>query len=195
MVMFPVSGEAFIYLQYSGDGGLDAANSISPLILNPRVNTYLHYTAGTSNLTVGKNIIGGTSSATANINGVVITSGTLAGGDAAGIIFITNITGTWASGENITISGPTTIGVARSAVMSVPMIPAKTALLQCETNNVRICWNGYTPTNSAATPANQGVLMQPIENIEINGWNNISNLKFINAVSTSNGVLNIIVGY
>lgn len=195
MLTFPVTGESFVYLQYSGDGGLDAATSISSSILNPKWNTYLHFTAGTSNLVVGKNIIGGTSTATANVKAVVVTSGTLAGNNGAGIIFLDNITGTWALGENITISGPTTVGVARSTVLYIPMLQAKSVFLQCETNSVRLCWSGYTPTNSAATPANQGILFQANENLEITGWNNISNLQFINAVSTSNGVLNVIVGY
>jgi hypothetical protein len=195
MITFPVTGEAFVYLQYSGNTGMDTATSIPSPVLNPKWNTYLHFTAGTSDLIIGKNIIGGTSGATANVKEIVITNGTLAGSDAAGIIFIDNITGTWALGENITISGPSTIGVARSVVLYVPMTPAKTVFLQCETNSVRLCWTGYTPTNSVATPASQGIVFEPTENVEITGWNNISNLKFINAVSTSNATLNIIVGY
>lgn len=194
MIVFPTTGNGFIFLQYSGDY-IDSAKSLDASILSPPTDKYIHFSAGTTGMVANASIIGGTSSATAKVNNVVITSGTLAGGDAAGIIFLRDVVGTWTLGEDITVAGPSTIGVARSAVLNVPGQQARSVFLQCETNSLRIDWSGKIPTNSAATPASHGVLFQANENMEITGNNNLTNLKFINAVSTSNGVLNVIVSY
>ena len=193
-MVFPHSGEAFIYLKYSGDL-LDAAQSIPEIVCSPPSGNFLYFTAGTANILVNARIIGGTSAATARIAGVIVTAGALADNNGEGIIFVDQISGTWALGENITVAGPTTIGVCRSVLINHYGQHAKSAVIQAENESARVLWNGHVPTNSAATPASYGFLLTATGSIELNGWENVRNLKFINAVSTANSVINVIIGY
>jgi hypothetical protein len=59
---------------------------------------------GTAEITVGDTITGATSGATAKVCGVTVSSGTWAGGDAAGELALHNQTGTFVS-ENLNVSG------------------------------------------------------------------------------------------
>ena len=68
-------------------------------------------------LTVGETMTGGTSTATGTLMKVVITSGTIAGGDAAGYIIIDVLTGTFQSGEALT--GGTSGGTINSTSLAV----------------------------------------------------------------------------
>jgi len=74
-------------------------------------------TGATSALTVGETLTGGTSTATGTLLKVVITSGTVAGGDAAGYVIIDVLTGTFQSAE--TLTGGTSSGTIVSTSLAV----------------------------------------------------------------------------
>lgn len=60
---------------------------------------------GTTEIAAGNTITGGTSGATATVDGVgTLSSGTWAGGDAAGILYISSVTGVWQDNEAIKVS-------------------------------------------------------------------------------------------
>lgn len=63
---------------------------------------------GTTELKVGDKIQGGTSGATGVIRAIEVDSGTWAGGDAAGYIYFSKISGTWQNNEQINRIKPTT---------------------------------------------------------------------------------------
>ena len=76
---------------------------------SPSESTYyiLNFDAGTTEISVDDELLGGTSAAVGKVLAVVLESGTWAGNDAVGYIAITKVTGTWADDENIRDSGDT----------------------------------------------------------------------------------------
>jgi len=197
MLTFNNNGEAGIYVKYQGDV-VDTAIKLPKALaqLPDEATHYVRFTAGIATLINGALLTGGTSKNTCRVVEVVVTNGTLAGNDGEGILFINELSGPITSGENLDI-GVTTQCVARTTNIENKFrgCVAKALFMTVETNSVRFTLDGLTPTNSAATPASYGHLIQANENIEIVGWDNVKNFYFINAVSTSNGVVNLTVMY
>jgi hypothetical protein len=198
MQSFEIFGIPLILLKYSGDV-LDTAQSIPASILNPPTRTFLHFSGGVTAFLAGAALIGGTSGATAYLQSTVITSGTLGTSDAVGIAFLENIVGIFQAGENLTITGPSTLAVARSAVITLPpwATEAVSLWLQAETNDIRISnVKGQSPTTSTASGlVSFGLVLSALASVTIKGPFNVANTKFINAVAASNGVVNAIVYY
>jgi len=177
--------------------------SLPASVLNPPVKTYMRYSAGAATLARGVSLVGQTSSAIIQVEEVVVTSGTLAGGDAVGIVFVTVVSGTPVTGENFRTAVPATLFISRSPVYTIPgaqkadgPLEAKSLILVCETNPIRILWDGSLPTNTAETgDVSYGILLNPLDAQQIKGWQNVRNLKMINAASASNGTANIIICY
>ena len=65
----------------------------------------LAFTSGSIEMTEGDTIVGASSGKTATVTSVVITSGTIDDGDAAGYISVKNNSGTWTASEAINING------------------------------------------------------------------------------------------
>jgi hypothetical protein len=194
--VFPQTGEAGITVKYSGTL-LNSATAIDVSLLQPPQRFYVMFTSGITGLVIGRALTGGTSSATAVISNVVITSGTLATSDATGILFFTNIVGTFTAGENLN-TGVTTYAVANTSQIDCKSkgLLAKAIFMTVETNTLRINWTpGQAPTNSAATPANLGHPITNAQNIEIVGYANCKNFQMINAVSGTTGVANITIKF
>lgn len=67
-------------------------------------HSVLAFDAGTTQIPRGSSINGKTSGATAVVQEIVVTSGSWTGNDAAGWMFVTNVSGTWQDGEKVRIS-------------------------------------------------------------------------------------------
>ena len=65
----------------------------------------LAFTSGSLEMSEGDSIVGAASGKTATVTSVVITSGTIGDGDAAGYISVKNNSGTWTASEAINING------------------------------------------------------------------------------------------
>ena len=65
----------------------------------------LAFDNGSVEISEGDSLEGGTSGETATVTSITITSGTIAGSDAAGYISVKNNSGTWTDGEDIQLSG------------------------------------------------------------------------------------------
>lgn len=72
----------------------------------------ISFDAGTAAIAANNTIVGGTSAATGVVLAVVITSGSWAGGDAAGTIVFTALSGTFQDNEDIELSTAPGVGVA-----------------------------------------------------------------------------------
>jgi len=198
MRSFEMTGIAGLFLQYSGPL-LDTVTSIDGDVLTPPTRQYLRFTAGITGLVVGVTLTGETSAAVVRVEGVIITAGTLAGSDAAGIIFVTVVSGTPVTDENLRVA-TTTYCISRTAVLTIPQsgasLEAKSIVVLCETNPVRILFDGSDPTDAGATgDVSFGILLNPLDSYSIKGWTNVRNLKMINANTASNGVINLVVSY
>jgi len=196
MLNFETSGIAGLYLKYSGNL-LDTAISIDPDALRPPSTTYMRFTTGLTGLE-GATMTGATSTAVCQVMGVVITAGTLAGGDAEGIVFVKVISGIPQTGENWAVPGIAVVMISRSAIYTIPakVLEAKSIVIIAETGALKILWDGSNPTNSTKTgDASFGVLLNPGDSYLIKGWTNCQNLKMINAVAATNGVANVLIAY
>lgn len=188
MLVHSLSGEAGILVQYSGNL-IDAATILDKNLAQPPTDRYIYFTAGVATLLVGKKLTGATSAATAQLKAIVITSGALADGDAAGILFLSGISGTFSSGENLQIGGATK-AVAGSAVLSCPLnAPATSALVAIETNAIKYASSGMTPTTTIGIPGPAGSF------VRLDGWSTVKNFAFLNASSSANSVVTIQVNY
>lgn len=73
-----------------------------PPINRPQGQWSIPFTSGSMQILVGQGIVGATSGATGTVGGYRVTTGTVAGGDAAGTIYLTATTGTFVS-ENLNV--------------------------------------------------------------------------------------------
>jgi hypothetical protein len=198
MRTFESTGIAGLFLKYSGNL-LDAAVSLDADILAPPSKYYMRYTAGATGLVPGVTLIGGTSTAVMQVQGVIITAGSLAGSDAEGVIFLTVTSGTFQTGENLNTAAPATLAIARSALLTLPReytYGVKSIIIQCETAALRVLYDGSDPTTSTETgDANFGYILNPFDSYSIKGWANCERFKMINAVAASNGVANVGIFY
>ena len=202
MLSFELSGIAGLYLKYEGNI-LDAALGLDSAIVSPPVKTYMRYSAGVAALVRGVSLTGQTSSAIIQVEAVVVTSGTLAGSDAVGVVFVTVVSGTPVTGENFRTAVPATLFISRSPVYTIPgaqkangPLEAKSLVIICETSALRILWDGSLPTNSTETgDVSYGVPLNPFDSYLIKGWQNVRNLKMINAVAAVNGAASLIIAY
>jgi hypothetical protein len=199
MNTFDMMGIAGLYLKYSGDL-VDVAQSLSTHVLHPPSRTYMRFSVGVATLVTGVRLVGQSSNAVLTVNGVVVTAGTLSGNDGAGIIFVTVVSGTPQDGENLRISA-TTQCVSRSTVITIPAPHwgaeiARAVFVQVETNSIRLLWDGSTPTTSGETgDVSFGFLLTDAQSIPLKGEQNVKNLKFINAATASNAVVNLAIYY
>jgi len=83
----------------------------------------LAFTAGATEITVGQTIIGGTSLAAAYVAGITITSGSFAGGDAAGSLTLRRLTGTFVA-EDLKVSGSKVAETAGTIVAATAVTSA-----------------------------------------------------------------------
>ena len=193
---FIADGECYFTLQYNGDV-IDAAKSLDDWILNPRPDypNYCYFDRGATGLVDGVTLTGGTSGAVIKVGRVVLTGGTLSGTTGAGVLFFQLVSGTLAKGEILDYGG--TLGYSASVMLDAPVgARARALFVQVESNDIRFCMGGATPTNSAATPANLGTIIKGIpENMMVSGFKNVETFKMIHAVSTANAAVNIHVYY
>ncbi len=199
MNTFDMYGVAGLYLQYSGNL-VDVAQSLSSHVLHPPVRTYMRFSAGVATLVTGVTLTGQTSAAVIVVKGVVVTAGTLAGNDGAGIIFVTVTSGVPQTDENWRVA-TTTYCVSRTAVITMPSAHwasevARAVFVQAETNSIRLLWDGSTPTTTSETgDTSFGFILGALESIPIKGEQNVKNLQFINAATASNAVVNLALYY
>jgi len=192
MQTFEMPGNAGITLQYAGDL-LDSALGMEEAILNPPQNYYFHFSGGVTGLAQNL-VLTGATSGILTVDKVVITSGTLGGSDAQGVIFAREITGALTLGQNMD-NGVTTYCIARSALTLIPHQEACGLLLCVETNSMLITICGAPPINSGGTPASFGILLNAMDSFPVKGWRNTRNFKMINAVAAANAKATITVFY
>ena len=150
--------------------GLDS-DTIKP----PGSRSQRFTSGGVATLAVGDAIVGATGGATATVAGVVLETGTFAGGDAAGVMYLNDQVGTFEA-ENINVVG----GQANIATVAADSVdisfakdePAQMALVTCEAQAAAFAVDGTTPTQSGGTrighqlPADQSILLETPDEIE-----------------------------
>jgi len=199
MQIFVTEGTGVIYLKYSGDATSEILNTSTGLdsYVTHLKTRYMSYfsAGGETGLVDGVTLTGQTSGAIIQVKRVLITNGTIGADDAVGALFFDVITGTITNGENLRV-GTTTYCVAESAEIEIPKgMRLRHITLQVETHSLRVGWSPCQITNSAATPASYGMLIQANENMTVVGNINCANFKLINAVADSYGVANLILSY
>jgi len=193
---FNYDGDAYFTLQYDGDV-LDAAKGLDSWILQPPDGYLFCYFKQGQNagLIDGVTLTGQTSGAVIKVGRVIIPGGAIGSSNAQGVLFFRPISGNIVTGENLRVS-TNTYCVTTSATLQPPTgMMARSILLVVETNTIRFAIGGVTPTNAAGTPASFGVPLVAGENIVISGWHDVRTFQMIHAVSTSNGVVNVVVHY
>jgi len=191
MQVFSVDGESGITVTYTG---ITSSTALDAKLLQPpkEATAYLKFTSGGTNTPqMGETLTGLTSAATAKVVSYVLTGGTIAGGNAVGILFINSQTGTFAA-ENVDhTNGATddlTIG-SDSIPLRYGSMRAKSALIQAKTASINFVEDGSTVTVTSGV--NQGFSMDAKQTYVVKSWNDMQNLRFINETASNNATLTV----
>lgn len=148
---------------------------------------------GTTEIIAGMWIVGATSAAKAEVVSVTLTSGTWAGGNAAGTFIIKNQHGTFQS-ENIKVGAGTddaTIAANSSLRDSEGYeykgMQAKAALVTVITQTVLVLWDGGIPDQTSLV----GHSLIAGSSLLLGSENAIRNLKIISRVAGNTPTVNI----
>lgn len=139
---------------------------------------------GTYEIQAGDWIVGATSGAKANVRNVAVTSGTWAGGDAAGTLTINSQHGTFQS-EVLKVAGNTDVAtIAGNSSVRTDNYAFKgqlavSALVEITDNTALIALSGARPDQTAL----MGLLLPANSTIELKEIDNIRNFKVIDKVS------------
>lgn len=164
----------------------DTATGISSSIYRYEERTVAYTSGGTTEIVAGDVVVGATSSAVAIVVRKTTTSGTWAGGDAAGVLTLKCQVGTFQA-ENLNVgagSNLATIGGNSTAVSTYYEYKGSTAnkvLIQVLTNTALVSFDGSKPdqTYKAALQISPGGI------VELFAPQDIMNCKFMDAVSGS----------
>ena len=132
----------------------DVATGISTEIWKYVERTVAYTSGGTTEIKAGDVVVGATSSAYAVVKSLTLTSGTWAGGNAAGVLTLCGQVGTFQS-ENLKVGAGTnecTIGAnstAKSTDYRFKNALAKSAIVTCEDNDQRFAFTGVTPDQTS----------------------------------------------
>ena len=188
-------GDPRFLLQYGGDS-LDTATTIDSWLIQPnqKYPFYCHYTqAGNAGLVNGVQLTGATSGAVIKVGHVVLTQGAVASA-GMGILFFQFISGKILNGENLQVGG-VTYCVAASGQQDAPLTPARSIFVSVETDTIRYCIGGATPTNAAGTPANFGIDLPALSNIVLSSPSSITTFSMLNAASESNATVEMVINF
>ncbi len=161
----------------------------------------LAYTSGgTTEIVVGDWIVGATGSAKAEVVGVALASGTWAGGDAAGTLYIRCQHGSFQS-ENIKVAAGT--NEATIAANSVPSMPgdyiypelrgrqARSVMINVTGATALCLWNGGKPDQTALV----GFSLPAISTTTLTDTDSIKNFRCVDYASGSASTLNVTYYY
>jgi hypothetical protein len=175
-------------MYYPADDLNDVAVSMPAIAVCPPTEYYFPYTTGGNDLAEGMILTGGTSSCKVRVVKFTVASGTNAGDNMTGIMFVEILSGTITAGENLSIGAsvkcvPTTAEIKHGAYG----LQAKAMYVSCETQNMRYTLDGTAPTTA------MGHLLTAGDELMITGWSNIKRFKWRNAADANNGALHITV--
>lgn len=193
---YTYDGDSKFTVQYGGSG-LNSATSFNENLLGinhaislEKWQKYVHFNqAQSASFVQGVQLTGATSGTIINVGPIVITQGT-ASSAGMGVMFYqidpsSPLNASIVSGENLTVSGPTTYCVAASKQSDTPLTPIRAVCITVESNTIRYCIGGPLPTNSVATPASFGIPLTAGQNIVLSGGYTLQTFSMINAVSSS----------
>lgn len=154
--------------------------------------TIAYTSGGTYEIVAGDWIVGATSGAKAVVVSLTLTSGTWAGGDAAGVLTIRSQHGTFQA-ENLNVAANGNVAtVAGNSSVRTDTYPYKgqlatVALVVVSDNTALIDYSGDKPNQTALMgiplPANSSIILKTFDDIR--------NLKVIDRVSASACVVDI----
>ena len=185
VIAYQYDGDPRFTLQYGGSS-LNTATSFDSWLIQPHQEFpfYCYFNqAANAGLVDGVTLTGQTSGAVIKVGHVVLTQGAL-NSAGMGVMFYQIVSGIIATGENLRV-GNTTYCVASSKQLDCPLTPVRSIYLTIESNTIRYCIGGSTPTNTGATPASFGIPLTAGQNIVLSSGNNIALFSMINAVSAS----------
>lgn len=195
MSAYLYDGDPRFILQYGGNG-MATAQTIDPWLVQPlpAFPEYCHFNqAQNAGLVAGVTLTGATSGAVITVGKVALTQGTISSA-GMGVLFYRPISGHVVVGENLQLAA-STYCVSGSAQRDTPLNKARSILVAVETNAIRYCVGGPIPTTSAGTPASFGVPLSVGQIIVLSGEPTMDTFSWINAVSASNAVLDMVINF
>lgn len=142
---------------------------------------------GTFVVRVGQTVTGHTSTATARVGAVILETGSWAGGDAAGVLYLTNQVGTFQS-ENLDVGANLNVATIAENTVSISMgLIARACLITVEDNSANITFDGTIPTQTTST--DHGINVPATSSYQIVDPNAIRRFRVIDRTSGSASVI------
>lgn len=185
-----LSGQCGVTLRI---GGLATYYQIDSDLLCPPTPAWVKFSsAGTNTPAVGEQVTGLTSAATAFIKGIVLGTGTYAGGTGNGLLFLGGISGTFQAENLDHTNGATddlTIAAAPTTAYWMYGKAPRSALLVCSGANINVTLDGTTVT--ATGGVNDGFLMVPGQTYLVQDHKTVQNLRWIDAAGGTTSVMTV----
>ena len=168
----------------------NTATAIGANIYQYKERTLAYTSGGTTEIKAGDVVIGATSSAVAVVVSLTLTSGTWAGGDAAGVLRLKSQVGTFQS-ENIKVGAGTddaTVGgnsAAASNDYGYKDEYADKIIIEVLNNTALIAFDGSTPDQTYK----MGLQIPASGTLELFHQNDIRNFKVMDAASGSASIV------
>lgn len=185
MIVFDYIGKGLTYQKIVPG---DTVTSIAASTYKYEERELAYTSGGVYVMAVGDMIVGATSSATAIITARTITSGTDAGGNAAGVLTIKCQVGTFQS-ENLNVEGNGNVAtIAANSVAVQSPSPyqgqmAKSLLIVVESQTANIMFDGSLPSQSANQSV--GIPLAATQSYVLRNIEDIKNLKVVDKTSGS----------
>lgn len=163
------------------------ATGISANVYQYNLHTLSYDSGGTVVMAAGDTVVGGTSAATGIIVSRTIATGTDAGGDAAGVLTLKCVKGTFQNDEALNVEGNANVATVdgTAAAVSTSYLYkgklAKAALVAAENKDAYICIDGAKSSQTQKA----GLLIPASGSWYVIGTNHILNAKVIDAVNGS----------
>lgn len=169
------------------------ATGISPNVLGYTRFTVAYTSGGSTEIKAGMTIVGATSGTTGRVVSITLTSGTWAGGDAAGVITMDSVSGAWTNNEKLKVGA----GTDDATMTGTPAYDnsayehknsaAKAVIVQAKAQSALITLDGSTPDQTLK----KGITLTAGSSMTIVGPENIRNLLVMDETNNSATTVNV----
>ena len=150
---------------------------------------------GTTEIVAGNIVTGATSTKTAYVVATALFNGTWAGGDASGVLFLKDPSGTFQA-ENLDVGATSNLATIPSALLSTTGFAGRSALAALITPKSYAVNYTVTPESPTVTAGTDlGVYLDTGFYHIIEGLDDVKNFKAINAVASSGAVIRFTLFY
>lgn len=170
--------------------------AIADDILTYTERIFSYTSGGTTEIKAGDWIVGATSAKMARVVSVTLSTGTWAGGNAAGTMIVNSMSGAFTAGEKIKVGAGTDDATMTASPVKVAYdyenkeAKARAVFIQCMTGDALVCFDGSLPDQTLLS----GITIGNYGTLSLSNYQNAKNFYCIDRVASTTSIL-VVVGY